>query len=505
MNGSSAIDIRLRFHLFLWYSAMALSVLFLAFFLAASPFFLAVLVTGFAWLVLLPYHSQVSFYLALSTFSSALILPFIPGRPYLWEFAAVVAWTGVIITGWLRRYRPEFPQLLRENRLMFVASAAYCVVLVVTLLVRGFGLRVLGSGQVGGRLYVQQLLCAIFPLLFIMVRADERTVTRLFVLQYLLSGSYLISDFVFAFAPQALLFLLNFLEIPNDALNFEIQSMRFGIRRFQSLSYFGQAFVYMILMFYGLKDLLSRRGWLMLPVVVGVFGLSLLSGHRWVIAIVGITVVFVAYAQRFYTARNMLVSAGLVAVILVFVYAYADRMPQAFQRAVSNLPGIELDSQARTDAANTMFMRRILFRIGMELIPQYFWIGRGFARFLDEYSVYWDPTVVTFHVNQGAFYNGFIGLMVNTGIFGTLSMIMFLAVGSYKAWLIMRHLRTHGCNDTFARLCSVVSSLWMANVLAFLFLHGDSEFAMKTFSLQAGALLLCHHLLRKRIEPSAAA
>ncbi|MGC8991835.1 MAG: hypothetical protein ACP5MD_17095, partial [Verrucomicrobiia bacterium] len=181
------------------------------------------------------------------------------------------------------------------------------------------------------------------------------------------------------------------------------------------------------------------------------------------------------------------------------------RMPQAFQRAVSNLPGIKLDYQARLDAENTMYMRRVLFKIGLGLIPDYFWIGRGFARFLDEYSAYWDPTVVTFHVNQGAFYNGFIGLMVNTGVFGTAAMLSFLFLGSRKAWQIMQHLRTYGCEDVFSRLCSVAAGLWMANVLAFFFLHGDSEFAMKTFSLQAGALLLCHHLLRKRLESAAVA
>lgn len=502
MNGS-AVDIRLRYHLILWYGVVTVSVLFLAFFLAASPFFVAFVVTGAAWLILLPYHAQVSFYLALLTFSSALILPFIPGRPYLWEFAAVLGWTGVVLTFWLRRYRPEFPALFRENRLLFAMSAAYCLVLIITMAVRGFGLRVFGSGQVGGRVYIQQLLCSIFPLLMIMVRVEERTMVKLFTIQYLLSATYLISDFVFAFWPGPLINLLYFLEIPNDALNFEIQSMRFGIRRFQSLSFFGQAFVYLVLIYYGLKELIStKRGIAALIVTLGVFAISLFSGHRWVIAIVGITVLFVAYAQRFYSLKNLLIVGGLVAILLGFTYTYAERMPQAFQRAVSNLPGIKLDSQARADAANTMYLRRVLFRVGMSLIPDYFWIGRGFTRYLDEYSVYYDPTVVTFHVNQGAFYNGFIGLMVNTGIFGTIAMLGFLVAGSRKAWQIMQHLRAHGCTDNFSRLCSVVSGLWMANVLAFLFLHGDSEFAMKTFSLQAGALLVCHHLLRKRLQPA---
>jgi hypothetical protein len=50
-----------------------------------------------------------------------------------------------------------------------------------------------------------------------------------------------------------------------------------------------------------------------------------------------------------------------------------------------------------------------------------------------------------------------------------------------------------------------VSSLWLANLIAFLFLHGDSEFAMQTFSLQAGTLLVCRHLLRQRWNQAQAA
>jgi len=494
----NAVDVRIRFHLFLWYGFMGFAVLLLGFFLAASPSFLAVMATGFAWLMLLPYHAQVAFYLALSTFSSALILPFVPGRPFWWEFAALLGWTGVIIVGWLRRYRPEFPRLLHENRLLFLASTAYCGVLVITMVARGFGLRILGSGAVGGRAYFQQLICAIFPLLLIMVRTDERMLIRLYVLQYLLSATYLVSDFVLTFGP-ALWPVLNFIEIPGDALNFEMQSLRFGIRRFQSLAFIGQAFTFLILIHCSLKDFLSRRGLWLLPVLLGVIGISALSGHRWVFLIIGATMLFMAYAQRFFAVRNLLLAGGGLLTVLVFLYAFADQSPQALQRSISFLPGIHLDAMAQADAAATIKVRQDLIRIGLEMAPRYFWVGRGFARFLDDYSNLWDRTGIMFHLNQGVFYNGFVGLLVNTGIFGTVFMLIFLFAVTRQAWGIMQHLRTYGCEDTFARLCSVVSALWMANVLAFLFLHGDSEWAMKTFSLQAGVVLVCRLLLRKRL------
>jgi len=143
--------------------------------------------------------------------------------------------------------------------------------------------------------------------------------------------------------------------------------------------------------------------------------------------------------------------------------------------------------------------RRILRKVGMEIAPQYFWMGRGFGQSTrGEYSLQWDPTGIEVHINAGKYYNGIIGLLVNTGIFGTFCMLMFLGSGTALAWRIMRLLRAQGCNDTFTRVCSVLAALWMANVIAFLFLHGDSEYAMKTFSLQAGILLACEYHLRQR-------
>jgi len=494
---TAAAESRLKFHLFFWYGVIGVTALILGFFLAANLLTILLLVSGLAWLMLLPYHAYLSFYLAMTTLGSALILPFLPGRPYLWEFAALLAWTGVVMTFSLRRYQPDFPAVFRANRLLFWASAGYCLVLVVTMFHRGFGLRILGSGQMGGRFYIQQLICAVFPLLFIMVRTDEKLLTRLFVAQCLLTSTYLVSDFVFSMASHRFFVLLQFFELPNDALNFEMQALRFGVRRFQSLAFCGQGFIFFLLVFYNLKEFVSRRGVWLLPLITAVFGLSLLSGHRVVIAIVGMTLLFCGYAQRFFTIRNCLVGfiGGLV--LLALLYSYADRLPLALQRSISVLPGLRIDSQTKMDAVSTIVARKVMFKVGLAMIPQYFWIGRGFARYAGDSSYTWD--MVSFLINQGTYWNGFIGLMVNTGVFGTLFMLMFVLAGSKLAWNIVRHLRTHGCADNFARFCSIAAGLWLANVLAFLFLHGDSEWAMKTFSLQAGMLLVCNYHLGKRL------
>jgi hypothetical protein len=106
---------------------------------------------------------------------------------------------------------------------------------------------------------------------------------------------------------------------------------------------------------------------------------------------------------------------------------------------------------------------------------------------------------VTIHVNQGRFYNGFIGLMVNTGLFGTIFMGVFLISGSMLAWRLIKYLRIYGVEDNFSRMTCIVAGTWMANIIAFFIFHGDAEYAMKTFSLQAGMLLACRRNLLERL------
>ena len=79
-------------------------------------------------------------------------------------------------------------------------------------------------------------------------------------------------------------------------------------------------------------------------------------------------------------------------------------------------------------------------------------------------------------------------------------MLLFLLAGSVVAIKVILHLRKHGVDDEFSRVSCIIACLWMANVVAFIFLHGDSEYAMKTFSLQAGLLITCQYMLRDRLR-----
>jgi hypothetical protein len=494
----NSMDSRAGLEQVFWYGIIGISALVVGYLLAQNITLLVLGAAGLAWLVTLPYHGTLSIVLSVATFSSALIMPAFPGRPYIWEFAALLGWTGFVMILFMRRYSEDSYSRVMENRWLFIGVISYCAVLLVTMRFRGFGLRILGGDLMGGRFYFQQLVCAIFPLLFAMVRIEEKTLVRLFALQCILTATYLVSDFVFSYAPRSLYVLLQFFELPGDAVNFEMQNMRFGIRRFQSLNSVSQGMLFLLLIRYNLKEFFSLRSFYLLPLAVVFFSLGLMSGHRILVLTVCTTVFFCAIAQRFFKPGNITIAAAVVALSLTLTYGYADRFPLAAQRAVSFLPGISLEHLAKDDGLGTIATRRLLIQAGLELMPQYFWLGRGFGRYVDHYAEYWQTGWVTAHLNQGVFFNGFIGLMINTGIWGTLSMFTFLGAGTVIVLRIIRHLRRFGCEDQFSRMCSVLIGMWMANVLAFIFLHGDSEYAMKSFSLQSGVLLVCDYHLKRR-------
>ena len=478
---------------------LAVAALACGYLLAVDVRVLSLATVGLGWLLLLPYHTPLAVYLSTLTFGTALIVPFFPGRPYVWELASLLGWSGLVLTFAMRQHHRAFATTLRENRLLFLALAGFCLVLIVTMLGRGVGFRVLGSAQMGGRFYFQQLSCAIFPLVFAACRWDERLLPRLLLAQCLLTTTYLVSDFVFSFAAGPMFVLLQFFELPGDAMNFEVSARHLGLRRFQSLGIVGQGLFFALLLSFNLREFLTLRRWYLSPLAAGALGMGLYSGHRWVLVMAGLTALYGLWSQRFFSVRNTCLTVLLAILCLAGTYAFSRELPLTVQRAVSFLPGIRVDSQSYSDAASTLHTRKLLRQVGWQMVPDYLWLGRGFGlNAAVDYSYQWEPTTITWHVNQGKFYNGPIGLLVNTGLPGTVCMALFLGAGTALALRIVRHLRRDGCTDSMTRACSLAASLWLAHTTAFLFIHGDVEHALKTFAFLAGVLLICERHLKHR-------
>ncbi len=484
-----------QFERILWFGAALLAVFIFALMMVSNEILLVLGVGGILWLALLPYHARLASATALVTFASAFMVPGFPGRPFVWEFASLLGWSGAVITFALRRYSPDFPKVFREHRWLFIWAAMYVAALVFTMKMRGTGLRIFGGERMGGRVYFQQISVAVFPLLFMMVAFSPRQLVKLYLWQCVLSLSFIVSDLALA-AGSSMYWLLNFLELSNDSLSFEVSSMSQGIRRFQSFASVSLAFFQLLLVLVPIRDFINRRAWMTLPPVAFILVLGFLGGHRALLVMVAFTFLGVGWAQRVFNPARVIVLAFVLACSMTTAYLIGDRLPLAAQRALTVLPGIKLDAFAEQDAAATLHGRTLMRNAGMRLIPYFLWVGRGFGQ-TDTVQATWmtDDPNVNLQIESGTFYNGPVGLLVNTGLAGGVSMLAFVACGAAVAYRILRKIREIGCDTRFRRLCSVVAALYLTHTVVFIFLHGDSQFAMLLFGLQTGLLIACHRHL----------
>lgn len=501
----SAFARQLQFERLLWFVALFAGLIVFSLILASGNLLIVLLLGGVAWLALLPYHAKLALSVGATSFGSALILPFFPGRPFLWEFAALLAWSGLIVTFFLRHQAADFHQQLRRYRWSLVGVAGYVAVLFLLIALHGTGLQVLGGEHGGGRVYYQQIVCSIFPILFLAIPTTSQQMLRLYTWQYLLSLTFVISDLVLSTGVGGKMWaLLYFFGLSTDSLSFEGQAQATGFRRFQSFAIVGQAFFYLLLTRFNLGQFVSRKGVWLLPLSVSIIGIAASSGHRGLLVVVPMTLLFCMYGQRFLSPVRTFVGLLVLSGSLLFFYQFSREFSLPLQRTLSILPGINVDSIARNDGQATFDGRIQMRSVGWQVAPNYLWIGRGFGF---NYNVVPSPEYDPYgyireYLEMGRFYNGFIGLLVNTGIPGLTFCSLFLLGISGLALKVLRHLRRHGCADNLARLSCLLAASWLANVIFFYFMHGDSEFALRTFALQAGMLMACANLRFKAFADS---
>lgn len=493
---ASAVEVRLQFQLLFWYGVIAVAMLITGMLLAANVYAIAFLLVAFGWLITLPYHAWLSVVVSTIMFRAAFIVPFMPGRPYLWEVGVLLAWTGVPLTIMLRRGSRDAAEQYLRNRWVFIGSMLYCVVLIVTMMLRGFGLNVLGATEAGGRAYLQQILCGMLPVLFLLIPLSRKQFFWLVVLQLGLTATFLISDFALSLLPGGMHPALYFFELSTDALNFEQSAMSFGIRRYQSLGWFFTSVVYLLFVVYHSKDFTGKRWWWLLPLTGGAYAISLLSGSRTTAALPLLLLFGILWGQRFFDLRKTAVCAIAGAFLLALAYATASRTPMSVQRALCVLPGIRVSAEARYDAEGTWNMRRTLRRIGLGMAPDYLWIGRGYSVSLAKVETSRFDWVLEQHLRAGSFYNGAIGLLVNTGLAGFAAVMLLFYGGARIARRVIRHARRFGVEDPAIRAALFVAVSWIAEVLFFVFVHGDSQQTLRRFGMLAGLLIAADRLIR---------
>lgn len=485
-------------------SAVGCLLLILGFLLAASQilafFLVLLLVLALSW----PAHARIGLILCMTTYSASVLLPFAKGRPLIWELAAAMTWSGLPVLYALRKQHPAAGILFHRNKLLILLPFCYCLVLLFLIKVHGVHFGNFTSAGAGGRRYAQQLVCAILPLLFISIVPGERLILRLFVIQGILSFTYVGAELALNFGKGETRYLLAFFELTNDAVGFASNAMSGGIQRFQSLYQVVIASLGLILMWVPMKAWFTGRRFWVIPLVLATISVGLLSGHRYIIYGAGTLLLGSAWAQRFFNVGRVFACTLICGMLVGMAYLVAPTLPDSAQRALTLLPGIEVRPHVAFDARATLEGRSDLFYVAYDMIPKHLWIGRGFGMTQEAIDMLGRADGVTVDVytmysGLGVFYNGTLGFLVNTGVPGTIVMMVFMIMGSALSFRVMSLLRKYRWNDSFSRLAGIAAAYYLSQMFTTIFLHGDADVVMRVLGMQTGLLLVMEYHLKQRI------
>jgi hypothetical protein len=318
-------------------------------------------------------HLHFSMAVCAACFFSTLTLPGLPFSLDLSKGFALVVVGRVFLDFILLRKDPARPVL--GGRWGY----AYLVLILLTLSVRGFGLRILGSENWGGGHAIAQIIGVTAFLASNRITLPQRTLRLALRAVILLSALPMLADLLF-FASGGKIFhqfyLLQFtkggLAIPLLA---EVRGI--GVWRLQRALIFAPLLALWVTHAYLTRRI---RGPLFTLAILFSLGLVGLSGHRiGVITLLGaLGVIFVLRIPQRMSQRALVLGfMGLGFIGLL--YLTAPVLPRPFQRAVSFLPGLRIDPGVKLDAAGTVNSRVQLWHRALQGFEQYAWVGRGFA------------------------------------------------------------------------------------------------------------------------------
>jgi hypothetical protein len=465
--------------------------------LADQPYLIFAGLAGLLYVGTLTVNARALAWLVIALQPAALIVPFFPGRPFWWELCALLAWPSLLAYGLVNRRKIELVAFDRAERWALAALGGYLVVLLGLMAYRGVGFRAFGGAQMGGRFYTQQLILAILPLLMLTANFSKKNLLKAVAVGWAMALTYLVSDFSFSLGGGTMQRILYFFELPTDALNFELGYEITGMRRYQSLWYAAAAGLACLWTLVPLRDLLGRYFLLTGPLMLGLLGMGLGSGHRTLLVLTLSTLILLSFFQRFWTAGRAITALILICGGLGVLYQFADELPLPAQRSISFLPAIKVQPLAQRDAKETLDDRIEILKLAIDDIPRYALVGRGFG--MERFDQLPDDAVNTgvwrAYVN-GFFYNGTLGVLLKTGVPG------FIVTSLFVWWLSRMAIELVRCvnrgdssqQTNFDRLCLLVSAQWFSTVGFFYLMHGDAGTWMQVFALQAGLIMACRRL-----------
>lgn len=409
---------------------------------------------------------------------STLRFPGLPGQIVLCHIMILIMFVLTVLRNLTTHSTP---------RITWCKLWAFCfaILMVVLMWQRGSGFRLLGSNMWGGSAYIHLITSAVFYVFTDQVFFTVRTWRRIFVLMFSLAILPAVGESVLILSGGSVTWHMLFMLPQNTSVDFLAGETGNMLTRFQSLMAFTPVFMLPFLLF---PFAGKYRKWFFVA-VIGVIALTGLSGHRMVLVLVGLTVWLYIYFQVRNKAAYVLFSFMLLTVGLLILGQLAFLLPKSHQRMLSVIPFADIADDVSLNAISTVEWRIEVWREAIKMIPQYLWLGKGFAfeadAFLSQAAQYSEAYATRWAIVQTAFHQGILSLLVGTGIPGLVAGLGFL-IGTFIRNL---HLRRQAWTDAALRRMHLgIFSFFTAQTIIYIFIYGDAHISFPTLFIYATVL-----------------
>jgi hypothetical protein len=347
-------------------------------------------------------------------------------------------------------------------------------VVLLVMVVRGSGFRVLGDSMWGGFRYVNMLVSLLFLTRVSSVRLYQNQVVH--AVYYMMGLSLLpaLAELLFVISGSKLYFLYYILKLRGSTVDSMFYSLdSFELVRFHSASIAGGRFVVLGVLVYVSSK--SRRLLGAFVFTVGILMIAI-SGHRGVF----ITSVLFFWFCGFLFLKirppiYILSSFGLALIGIVFVYIIAPYLPYSAQRVISFLPGVRISDVVRVSAESTLDWRFDVWREAMVGWKDDIFIGRGFTfpgkelELLNvtpgEYGYWWAVISKVYH-------NGILSLFLCLGFPGFFFTCVVIGVFLHRHIKIYKDCRL---SDLYiCKLHGVIIVYVISMSIYYFFIYGDA-------------------------------
>lgn len=389
---------------------------------------------------------------------------FLPGKPSLWMLFAGIS-LGITVLNCVLDRRIKFQQ---ESSITLPLLILLAVVLITAKLTGGIGLRSLGGSAYGGKKFVYIIAAVIGYFALSSQKLDWVRAQRLASV-YFLSGLTSVAANLVYLAGPAFYFLYLIFPVDN-AIGHAVEDFTIGstdpkFSRMPGAAAAGTACLFFMLIRYGLRGLLDVAKPWRFVVAAGLLGLSLLGGFRSVLLLLGLVFLIQFYFEGLF--RTKLVVAMLVITMLgaAVLVPTAKHLPLSVQRSLSFLP-LDIDSYARANAQGSLEWRFEMWKILMAEIPQYFWLGKGYA--VNPSDLYFAEQSIRRGFARdfegalvaGDYHSGPLSILIPFGIFGVAAFVWFLVASTR---LLYRNFRF--CDDRLRNINVFLLSLFIARCI----------------------------------------